>query len=139
MLRLDLWKLDPWLFLDRVELGSIRAASLGHQELVDEKTFFAEVVEGGNEAVWIPAKDHHEEPDGEIMFDLFWDVWPNCDADQLVLYLRSAIDYRRGSGPETPEKGQVVWKKLRTTLPCNSDDECEQIVTAALNHLYPRS
>ena len=78
----------------------------------------------------IDAKDVN----GEDLFFQCFGVWPHDGADNIELYLKRALAFRRSPGALTSDtrSGQGYWQKLKMKLDVNSDTECENAISAAL-------
>ena len=74
------------------------------------------------------------EVNGEDVFFQCFGVWPHDGADNIELYLKRALAFRRSPGAITSDtrSGQGYWRQLKRKLAVNSDTECENAISAAL-------
>ena len=83
----------------------------------------------------LPSKETDaEEVNGEDVFFQCFGVWPHDGADNIELYLKRALAFRRSPGAITSDtrSGQGYWRQLKRKLVVNSDTECENAISAAL-------
>ena len=75
-----------------------------------------------------------EEVNGEDFVFQCFGVWPHDGADNIELYLKRALAFRRSPGAITSDtrSGQGYWSQLKRKLAVNSDTECENAISAAL-------